>query len=199
MSSKNITHVIPSRTKQQVLDTYQRLQPIYDVSHQNGLTVKGLKKAYQAAKMSNDPNTHVGAAVLVNDPVTTKDVWLAHPNIIIGGDKHPERLMERPLKLKYSSHAEMRTLASAYARGYSRANTLYAPWFACMGCAKSIGESGVRRIVGHWATFAVTSESWEDEIKQSMALLDDDYGIELFVYMGEIGNTVRMRDVTYSV
>jgi len=193
--------ITPRRTLEETLELFPRLQQIEpDPADETSMMVYShLRRAYSTAERSNDPDTHVGAALLCGfnqrpDPVLT----YAH-NQIIGADRDNDRL-SRPSKYDYSSHAETRAIAEAASHGFrTEGGVLFAPWFSCMGCAKMIGDAGIKKVIGHWAPFAHTSDDWVDKIKQAHALLDDDYGIELFVHTGRIGMTVKMRGEILSV
>ena len=157
-----------------------------------------LKEAYVQAGLSNDPNTQVGAVVKTLNETPT----ITHPminntigshNLIIGCDHDSDR-MNYPKKSEYSAHAERRALAHASREGMcTDGSTLYAPWFSCTGCAIQIGESGVRTVIGHITPFMATPERWVEDMQLAHAMMDNDYGIELYVYMHQVGLTVRMN------
>lgn len=183
-----------------VIKTFPLLSPIDD-DHPNARHIANyLKRAYATAQKSNDPSTHVGAVLIPSDShMASQNPIIYGYNEIIGLGQHSERA-DRPAKYEYVVHAEERTIAHAARYGKrTERGFMFAPWFACMDCAKHIGEAGIRQVVGHITPFAHTPESWIETIQKAHRMLVDDYGVELYVYMGEIGITNKISGETISV
>lgn len=124
---------------------------------------------------------------------------IALPNKIIGAEHDPARLTY-PKKSECSAHAERRVLAAAAKHGFVTNNQImYAPWFSCTGCAIHIGESGIRKVVGHLQAFQYTPQRWITDIQRAHAMLDHDYGVEIMVLDEVLNDTVFMDGVLRNV
>lgn len=183
-----------------VLKTFPLLKPVAEDHPSSAALASYLKRAYATAQKSNDPSTHVGATlVTANADGSRQNQTVYAHNEIIGVD-HDSTRFDRPKKYDYVVHAEERAIAHAARYGArTEKGFMYAPWFACMDCARHIGEAGIRQVVGHDTPFAHTPESWIETIQRAHRMLVEDYGVELYVYTGEIGLTVKMSGETIKV
>lgn len=172
------------RSKQETLDLFPRLQMQTDKQDAK----RTLNQAYESAKNSNDPNTKVGAIMFANFGTYIKEFRSCNKII---GKEHDATRAEYPKKSEYAAHAERRVISHIAKEGYTAGgNVLYAPWFACTGCAIAIGEAGIAAVIGHLTMFQHTPQRWVEDMQRAHAMLDDDYGIELFAYDAVVGNTV---------
>ena len=71
----------------------------------------------------------------------------------------PER-RERPAKYLFAAHAEANLVATA-ARARLEGTTVYVTHFCCSGCAKSLIQAGVSRVVGGGGVTSMPDEEFE--------------------------------------
>ncbi len=132
-----------------------------------------LKEAYLAAMRSPDPSTQCGA-VLVNK---IGDIMGRGFNGFHDGVEPPADLLDRDAKLSRIQHAERHALHAAFQVGYKyedfQTATLYAPFFACSDCAKTIIEMGVRKVIGHELCRIATPSRWESSINIALEMFDE--------------------------
>jgi dCMP deaminase len=76
-----------------------------------------------------------------------------------GVEDRPER-MDRPAKYLWTSHAEMNLVAHA-ARDRLAGSTVYVTHLCCAGCARSLINAGVARIVCGPGTTSIPTEEFE--------------------------------------
>lgn len=154
-----------------------------------------LRTAYNHAATSADPSTQ-NAALLVDDR------WLG-----LGGSLTPlgavngfpegvavsaERL-ERPLKYKYTVHAECRLCFKAARLGISMVRLdMVCPWAACPQCAQAIIEVGIKRLITHQLAYERSPARWKSDIDLASGMLTE-AGVEALVVNGEIGGTPELR------
>jgi dCMP deaminase len=152
-------------------------------------TAKMLKDAYLlAAQQSDDPLTKNGA-ILVNQQGF---VIGQGSNCLPDGVKREPSRFERPEKYDYLIHAEQNAIVDAARRGNATENaTLYCPWAACTFCARSIIQSGVKKVITHKALMQQSHMKWPDEIAKAMQMFQE-AGVEFFEFDGEIGRVEHM-------
>lgn len=130
--------------------------------------IMGLRDAYEAALMSDDPSTQVGASLARHQACNSK----ADYRDLRPGDKNWSRV-----------HAEVSVLLRAASQGtQTRAHTLYAPWACCTGCASAIIKAGVPRVVVHHEIMQRTPDRWLEEV---------DLGVDMLVR-----NNVRVEAIS---
>lgn len=144
-----------------------------------------LRRAYGlAARLSVDPSTQTGAVLVDNFGSIIGEA----ANVFPGGvEATPARLADRDFKLTHIVHAEVGAILAAARLGL-RTNkaTLFAPWFACCNCAKTIIQSGVSRVIGHRKLMDATPERWQVDIRAADHMLDEAGVVRQYVE-GEIG------------
>ncbi len=120
--------------------------------------------------------------------------------VLYGCNRLPERVavtperLERPLKMIVTEHAERDVIFQAARKGIETTGaTLYCPWFACPDCARAIILAGIRRVVGHRATYQRTPERWREPIAQGDQMLDE-AGVVRDYVDGPVGNTYALLD-----
>lgn len=136
-----------------------------------------LREAYLQAMHSPDPSTQCGAVLVGREG----DIMSAGFNGFHDGVKPPKDLLNvvynRDEKLSRVQHAERRTLHIAFQFGFTYADfqdaTLYAPFFACADCAKTIIEMGVRRVIGHDLCRIATPSRWENSINIGLKMFKE--------------------------
>jgi dCMP deaminase len=97
------------------------------------------------AGWSKDKSRKVGAVIVDdrNDLVTMG--WNGFPRDI---DDTIEDRHKRPIKYKWTEHAERNAIYNAASRGTSTMGcTMYIPWFPCVDCARAIIQSGIDKVV----------------------------------------------------
>lgn len=146
-----------------------------------------LRMAYElAAKGSHDNSTHTGAIIVPN----IQDIALpfgAANRFPDGVQVTPDRLADRELKLMFMEHAERSAIYTAARHGIrTEGATMYAPWFACIDCARAIVCAGIKKVVGHQAPFDRTPERWMKSIEVGNTILDEG-GVTREYYDGLVG------------
>jgi len=154
-----------------------------------------LRRAYIYAKYhSIDPSTQCGA-VFVPAEYRSNLVTFGANRFPKGVKVTPELLADRDKKLFRMQHAERAAIYKAALQGFPTIDgTLYAPWFSCSECAKTIIDTGVRRVVGHVSVMKKTPERWIDTICEADEMLDD-AGVERVYLEGDL----FQGDPAYSV
>lgn len=123
-----------------------------------------LLRAYTEAVKSPDPSSQNGSGVYVRSQVSrlcdapcegSSDghTW----NFAGAGFNHPtgdydreKYLSDRDYRLKVTVHAEAAGLYAAARNGFCTNNAvLVCPWAACVECAKTIAELGVKTLIRH--------------------------------------------------
>lgn len=98
-----------------------------------------------AASQSKDRSRKVGCVIVDRRDVAISMGWNGFPR---GVNDHIEGRHARPLKYKWTEHAERNAIYNAAARGASTLGcTIYLPWFPCSNCARAIIQSGIERMV----------------------------------------------------
>jgi dCMP deaminase len=126
-----------------------------------GLRFKEL--ALHVASWSKDKSTKVGAIIVDDD---------RNP-LAIGYNGFPrkcrddvEERYERPLKYKWTEHAERNAIYTAARNGVRiEGATMYLFWFPCVDCARGIIQSGIREIYCDEPNFQ--DERWGEDFKIS--------------------------------
>lgn len=150
------------------------------------LMLHGLSDAYAVATLSPDPSTQCGACLqcVGAQPVCASNSYPAQE-----APGPAERLLDRAYKSQWIEHAERRVIYRAAAQGFSTSRaTLYAPWAACVDCARAIIAASVARVVVHKQRMDVVSERWAASIAAAHEMLRF-YGIEIIEYDGPIAVT----------
>lgn len=157
--------------------------------------LENLKKAFEMATMSPDPSTQNGAVIQT-----------AKKNILIGAcNKFPpginfteDRLNVREIKYMYIEHAERNAIYLAAKNGFPlRGATMYACWYACADCARSIICSGITRVVGSKRMLDGSPNRWKESIATALNMLEE-AEIRTDWIDGEIGGSpIRFNGVIF--
>ena len=116
-----------------------------------------IKIAEQVAAMSKDPSTKVGALILGPNLEIRATGWNGFPR---GVEDSPERLNDRPTKLKFTAHSEANAITNAARSGVSTdgCSLLVTALHPCGDCAKIIIQAGIKKVYaplpeidGRWA------------------------------------------------
>lgn len=115
-----------------------------------------------AAAFSHDERTQVGAVLATSS------------SLIYAANQIPAGIRHSRDKYAITEHAERAAIYQAAACGVRTAGAkLYAPWFACCGCARAIILAGITEVIGLSALANATPERWRDEIAQATRMLQD--------------------------
>lgn len=104
-----------------------------------------IKELHSIAEMSKDEDTKVGAIIIdcENKVVVTKGY-----NDLPRGVYHFKERNSRPLKYKFTVHAEKNALFNALYRGVSvKGLTMLSTLYSCCPCAGGIIQSGITQFV----------------------------------------------------
>lgn len=107
---------------------------------------KFLPIAKTVAALSKDPSAQVGAVALNDDGILLAVGYNGFPR---GVGDDPARYAEKEVKYKLISHAEQNLVAQAAYAGQSLrgATVVLSGLYPCSSCAKSLIQSGVKRII----------------------------------------------------
>lgn len=96
------------------------------------------------ASMSKDADTKVGAVIFSEKyGVEVSSGW----NCLARGVKHVDGRNSRPLKYKYTTHAEMNAVANAALLGRSTGGmSLMVNLYPCTTCANMIVNAGIKKV-----------------------------------------------------
>jgi dCMP deaminase len=125
-----------------------------------------MREARNAASMSKDPSTQVGA-VIVKDRHVVGSGWNGFPK----GINDDRRLWNREEKLELIIHAEFNAILDAGHRGHN--GTLYLYGFRSAPCGRCIApliQIGVREV---YACGPELPERWVEATKRSLATLHE--------------------------
>lgn len=102
------------------------------------------KSVSKNASMSNDANTKVGAVIFSEeDKVEVSSGW----NDLSRGVLHLKGRNERPLKYKFTPHAEMNAIVNAARMGRcTKGMSLMVNMYPCTICASLIINSGISKV-----------------------------------------------------
>lgn len=128
----------------------------------------GLAEAETIARMSKDPSTQCGAAVLRPDRTVAAKGFNGFPR---GVPDSPELYFDRAEKYKRVVHCEMNAVLTA--REPLHDCTLYTwPFLTCERCAVHVIQSGIRRVVAPEAAADLRAR-WGDAFRVAMALYEE--------------------------
>lgn len=138
---------------------------------------------YLVAMRSKDQSTNIGAVVVGPDNEIRSTGYNSFPMGI--NDNKPER-QERPEKYYWFAHAERNSVDHAARIGVPLKNcTIYTQGVPCMDCARSIVQSGIKKVVIHKQWGDGWSTKWSENAKRTKELFDE-AGVELQFFDGHI-------------
>lgn len=152
-----------------------------------------LEAAYIEAQKSTNISTQ-NSALLVDD----------NGNIIISAvNSFPNRIAEtaerqqdKPIRKKYSVHAERNAIYAAAKSGIKiEGLTMVSPWATCTECAWAIIQSGIKRLVTHKQALD-RSTHWQEDIDFAFGMLRE-AGVEIVIFDGKIGIGKILRSGEY--
>ena len=109
--------------------------------------------ADEIAKWSKDKSTKTGAVIVDDRNVVISLGWNGFPRGI--NDDIAQR-HERPLKYKWTEHAERNAIYNAAAKGHATVGCrMYVCWYPCADCARAIIQAGLIELIA-------IEPNWED-------------------------------------
>ena len=150
--------------------------------------VRLLRRAVEfGMRDSDDPRTRVGAAVQLSP-----DPW----DVCFGSNRFPpgvgaiEARKSPEHKARYNEHAERDVLFTCAKYGFkTKGAVMYAPWFACCGCARAIIGAGIKEVVGLRKLRHLTPARWSDEIAAAHQMLEE-AGVEMWWVAADLGTKI---------
>lgn len=104
-----------------------------------------LTLASQVSSWSKDRSTKVGCLIVGSSNQVLSLGYNGFPRGV--NDYIPER-HERPLKYKWTEHAERNAIYNAARTGTSlMGGVLFVPWFPCSDCSRGIVQAGIATVV----------------------------------------------------
>jgi len=133
--------------------------------------------AHTVANWSKDRSTKVGAVIVDEREVLVSLGWNGFPR---GIDDNVEERHERPIKYKWTEHAERNSLYNAAANGSSTLNCrIYTTLFPCSDCCRGIIQSGIKKVISPKPDF--DDERWGEDFKIALSMLREaDIDVELY-------------------
>jgi dCMP deaminase len=99
---------------------------------------------------SKDRSTRVGCVIVDADREIRAIGYNGFPR---GADDDLDARHARPVKYKWTEHAERNAIYNSARAGISiNGCTMYLPWFPCMDCARAIVQSGIATLVAYVPT-----------------------------------------------
>tara|TARA_R110002167_G_scaffold93122_1_gene249750 strand:+ start:7160 stop:7603 length:444 start_codon:yes stop_codon:yes gene_type:complete len=132
-----------------------------------------MEMAELVSTWSKDPSTKIGAVVVDSNRRMVGTGYNGFPR---GVEDSCDRYADRPTKYSLVVHAELNAILNAAAP--LEGTTLYVTRAPCSECAKSIIQSGVRRVVWVGDEDAAMAARWA-ESRATMHTLFDESGIDV--------------------
>lgn len=134
--------------------------------------------AEAAANFSLDRGTKVGAVALDEN----MNVLCIGYNGFPRGVVHKEDRFDRPLKYKYTAHAEENLVAQAAYTGTSLkgATVIVTSLFPCTTCTRLLIQAGVKRVISCYRVQS-TNPDWEAEMDISNNMFRE-AGVKIEIY-----------------
>lgn len=159
-----------------------------------------MRGVYWIASKSKDKSTKYGACVVLNH----RPILWGYNGLPIGVFDLPER-MERPLKYKYTAHAERNACYQGADMGIScKGATLYTQGIPCTDCSAGVIQSGIKELVIHkqWSDYELdmvkNRDQWKggNEISTNMF---NEAGVTVRIFDGFLGVKAYMNGMVFEV
>jgi deoxycytidylate deaminase len=149
-----------------------------------------LQDTMKYVRKSTDPNTQVGASLVVDDGT----------GIIFGRcNAVAERLVQAgyPIikedKNFCTEHAERNLIFDAIQNGVNvDGMTMYCNWATCAECSRCIIKFGIKRVVTFSAVVERTPEKWKKSVWEGLSMLKN-CGISVVGWRGDFGIQTSFR------
>lgn len=136
------------------------------------------------ASWSKDRSTKVGSVIVGPDKEIRSIGYNGFPR---GIDDTVEERYERPLKYKWTCHAEANAICNAARVGTPlKGCTMYLQWFPCTNCALLIIQAGIKTVVASKPDFSdfkveKNRQNWGEDFAISKQMFEE-AGIEVIFY-----------------
>lgn len=137
--------------------------------------------AKQVATKSKDHSKQVGCVITTTDDVFVSAGFNRFPrgccdNPAGAQDYFKDQIkarFERPLKYKWTEHAERDAIYSVARNGGPalKGCKIYVPWFPCVDCARAIIEAGITTVVAYRPDF--DDARWGEDFKISVEMFTE--------------------------
>lgn len=154
-----------------------------------------LQDAFAAARLSPDPRTQVGAALVLPNGM---GVVLKSHNSVLECLSSAQYAQDLKLKNHCTEHAERRVIFKALRNSLPTDGlTMYSTWAACSECSRAIIQFGIKRVVTLTRLVERTSPDWEESIRMGLLMMRDS-GVQVVGWSGDLGTkyTIRFRGET---
>jgi dCMP deaminase len=136
------------------------------------------------SRWSKDRSTQVGCVIVGPRKEVRAIGYNGFPR---GADDEVEDRHLRPLKYKWTEHAERNAIFNALLSGASVTGCrMYVSWFPCMDCSRAIVQSGIAELVAIEPDLA--DGSWGQDFREAITLFRE-CNVILRYYTGEQKNT----------
>jgi len=135
--------------------------------------IRFLRLAKEVATWSKDRSTQVGAVIVGDDKTPGPYGFNGFPRTI---DDAVEDRHTRPLKYKWTEHAERNAIYNAARIGMSlKGCTIYVTHMPCADCTRAIVQVGIRRVVVDADSLgdAGFAQRWSEDEKITKDMLDE--------------------------
>lgn len=135
----------------------------------NTWDIRWLKQAKHISQWSKDRSTKVGAVIVDNTNRIVSTGWNGFPR---GINDNVDVRHERPIKYKWTEHAERNAIYNAAANGHKLDGcTMYITMFCCVDCARGIIQTGIKRVVSPIPD--MSNQVWAEDFKLSKEMLTE--------------------------
>jgi dCMP deaminase len=125
--------------------------------------------AMHIASWSKDPSTKVGCVIVGPDNEVRSTGYNGFPR---GARTDIAERFERPLKYRWTEHAERNAIYNAARVGISVLGCrMYLPWFPCMDCARAIVQAGIGTLVAYPPD--LTHSKWGEDFQLAIQLFEE--------------------------
>lgn len=125
--------------------------------------------AIHVAGWSKDRSTKVGCVVVG----PRNDVRaLGYNGFPRGANDTADHRHERPLKYRWTEHAERNAIYNAAMTGVTLSGCrIYLPWFPCMDCARAIVQSGITELIAIEPD--MSDPKWGPDFREGLELFEE--------------------------
>jgi dCMP deaminase len=128
-----------------------------------------MELALTVSAWSKDRSTQVGAVIIgANNEVRA----IGYNGFPRGIDDAVEERHERPLKYRWTEHAERNAIYMAARSGIATGNCrMYLPWFPCMDCARAIVQAGLIELIAFEPD--LNHKTWGEDFRYALELFEE--------------------------
>lgn len=149
-----------------------------------------LQDAIRTAKRSIDPNTQVGALLVVPTGIgVVLRAWNCVPCKLIQAG-YPIKTED---KNYCTEHAERKVIFDAVQNGLKTDGmTMYCTWASCAECSRCIINFGISRVVTFSSLVEKTHEKWYESVLHGIKMMRD-CGVSVIGWRGDLGMECNLR------